>query len=38
MTLYTAQRFLMRDRMDWTKPHLRWIPNRFYRFFSQAKH
>lgn len=34
MNLHTAQALMMRDRMDWRKPHLNWISGRFYRYFS----
>jgi len=35
MNLRTAQSMLIRDRMDWRKPHLNWVPERIYRFFSE---
>ena len=31
MTLMTAKTMLVRDRMDWHKPHLSWLPARVYR-------
>ncbi len=34
MNIHTAHSLIIRDRMDWRKPHLRWIPERAYRFFS----
>lgn len=34
MNLQAAQSLLIRDRMDWRKPHLRWISERFYRPFG----
>jgi len=38
MTLHTAQALLTRDRRDWTKPHLSWLPAALYRSFSEARH
>ena len=35
MTLYTAQAIVLRDRMDWRKPHCGWLPSRLYRYFSE---
>ena len=37
MNLYTAHTMLVRDRMDWDKPHLTWLPKRLYRAFSRTK-
>ncbi|MCV2882889.1 hypothetical protein [Actibacterium sp. XHP0104] len=37
MMLQTAQSLLVRDRMDWRKPHLNWLPGRLYRYFSEVK-
>lgn len=37
MNLHTARAMLMQDRMDWRKPHLKWISNRFYRFFRRSR-
>ena len=31
MTLLLAKTYFTDDRMDWRKPHLRWIAKRFYR-------
>lgn len=31
MTLAAAKTLLVRDRMDWHKPHLSWLPARVYR-------
>lgn len=36
MTLVTAKTMLVRDRLDWRTPHLRWIPKGFYRRFFRA--
>ena len=36
MMLQTAQSLLTQDRMDWRKPHLRWLPERAYRLFREA--
>ena len=33
MTLLAAQTLLIRDRMDWRKPHLKWVSDSFYRQF-----
>lgn len=33
MNLHVAQSLLIRDRMDWRKPHLRWLSDRLYRQF-----
>ncbi|MEX5727129.1 hypothetical protein Ga0609869_000482 [Rhodovulum iodosum] len=37
MLLQSAQAMLIKDRMDWRKPHLKWIASRYYRLFRQAK-
>ncbi len=37
MNLHVAQSMLVRDRMDWRKPHLSWVPTRIYRFFNESK-
>ncbi|TCP22871.1 hypothetical protein EV656_105173 [Rhodovulum adriaticum] len=37
MNLHTAQSMMMHDRLDWNKPHLKWISNRLYRYFSAVK-
>lgn len=34
MTLQAAKSMLVRDRMDWRKPHVPWISMKFYRYFS----
>ena len=34
MNLMTARSFIVQDRMDWRKPHLRWISSRLYRPFA----
>ncbi len=36
MNLIQAQSLLLRDRMDWRKPHLRWVADAFYRQFVPA--
>ena len=38
MTLLTARTYLVRDRMDWRKPHLSWVPDRLYRLYRTARH
>jgi len=30
MILQTAKCHLLHDRMDWTRPHLRWVPAALY--------
>ncbi len=35
MTLLTAKTILVRDRMDWHKPHLNWMSNSVYRFLRR---
>ncbi|ARE41054.1 hypothetical protein RGUI_2913 [Rhodovulum sp. P5] len=37
MNLHTAQSLLLRDRMDWRKPHLKWMSDSFYRYFATWK-
>ncbi|MEQ9261416.1 MAG: hypothetical protein RIG84_20200 [Roseovarius sp.] len=37
MTLQTARYTLLRDRMDWTRPHLRWIPETLYTMIAKAR-
>ena len=34
MNLEIAKTVLIADRMDWRKPHLRWVSDHFYRMFS----
>ncbi len=36
MNLEAAKSVIMRDRLDWNKPHLQWLPGSLYRFFAQA--
>jgi len=36
MTLHTARTLFVRDRMDWNRPHLRWINDRAYRLFRSV--
>lgn len=38
MNLHTAQILLTRDRRDWVKPHLGWLPQSLYRFYSSTRH
>ncbi len=35
MTLLTAKSILLRDRMDWPKPHLNRMPSPVYRFLRR---
>lgn len=37
MNLIAAQAFLTRDRRDWTKPHLSWLPSSLYRNYLEAR-
>ncbi len=37
MNLQAARSMILNDRLDWNKPHLRWISNRFYRHFRSAQ-
>lgn len=37
MNLHLAQAMLLDDRMDWRKPHLRWVAEAFYRSFRSKK-
>lgn len=37
MILQAAKAILVRDQMDWNKPHLRWVPERNYRLFRLVK-
>ncbi len=30
MTLVTANALLLRDRLDWGRPHLAWLPRKAY--------
>lgn len=34
MTLIAARNVILSDRMDWRKPHLKWLSNGLYRTFS----
>ena len=36
MNLQAARNLLMRDRLDWRKPHLRWINDTYYRLFRST--
>ncbi len=39
MNLHVAQSLLLRDRADWNKPHLNWLPSGLYRsFFNTKRH
>lgn len=31
MSLIAAKTMLIQERMDWRRPHLRWLADRFYR-------
>ncbi|MBB4020555.1 hypothetical protein GGR17_000346 [Confluentimicrobium naphthalenivorans] len=37
MILQAAKTMLVRDRMDWHKPHLSWVPDWNYRLFRNVK-
>ncbi len=37
MNLTTARHLLIRDRMDWHKPHLRWLNDGLYRLFRDRR-
>ena len=37
MNLFLAKSMLMNDRLDWRRPHLRWLPEKFY-FMSHRRH
>ena len=37
MSLQAAKSMLVRDRMDWRKPHVTWLSSKFYRFFSNDR-
>ena len=30
MTLMTANALFLKDRLDWSRPHLNWLPTRSY--------
>ncbi|KMW57981.1 hypothetical protein AIOL_002949 [Candidatus Rhodobacter oscarellae] len=36
MNLQAARHLLIRDRLDWNKPHLRWVADRLYRMHRAA--
>ncbi|WP_263405996.1 hypothetical protein [Histidinibacterium aquaticum] len=36
MHLYTARTFFAQDRLDWNRPHLRWVPRSLYRLAREA--
>ena len=38
MNLYSAKQMLVRDQLDWNKPHLNWLPEWAYRLFRETKH
>jgi len=38
MNLQTARSILIRDRMDWRKPRLPWLPENFYRQFRWSSY
>lgn len=35
MMLHCAKCMLVNERMDWKKPHVKWLSNRFYRLFRE---
>ncbi|MFC3614031.1 hypothetical protein ACFORG_09700 [Lutimaribacter marinistellae] len=37
MNLHAANAFLLRDRSDWRKPHLSWLPSSLYRYYSHSR-
>ncbi len=37
MNLHAAQSILIRDRMDWRKPHLNWLSDTLYRQFGWSR-
>jgi hypothetical protein len=37
MNLQAARSILIQDRMDWRKPHLTWVNDRYYRFFGALR-
>lgn len=37
MTLDTAKYYLVRERMDWKRPHLRWVPNALYTLIVRTR-
>lgn len=34
MNLQTAKTFFTQDQLNWNRPHLRWLSNKFYRLKS----
>ncbi|WP_281274714.1 hypothetical protein [Histidinibacterium lentulum] len=36
MGLHTARTLFTEDRLDWNRPHLRWLPARLYRLAREA--
>jgi len=37
MPLCAARTMLVQDRMDWNRPHLRWLKNSLYRTLRPSK-
>lgn len=37
MNLQAAQSLLLRDRRDWNKPHLPWLPSALYRLYRTSQ-
>ncbi|MDJ0825385.1 MAG: hypothetical protein QNJ16_07775 [Rhodobacter sp.] len=37
MNLQAARSILIQDRLDWTKPHLRWISDTVYRHLRSVR-
>ena len=37
MNLLVARNLIIQDRMDWRKPHLRWLPEALYRPFRALR-
>ncbi|SLN50340.1 hypothetical protein ROA7023_02174 [Roseisalinus antarcticus] len=36
MTLHNARTLFTRERMDWNRPHLNWMPRKLYRLAREA--
>lgn len=36
MNLQAAQNLLLKDRRDWNKPHLPWLPQTLYRLYRST--
>lgn len=37
MNLVAAKTLLMRERLDWRRPHLNWVPEQLYNFFKTKR-